>query len=118
MKINPNSADPTTLSFEQAVTDKSSAYYALRLFVTGMSPRSQSAIANTRSLCETYLKGRYGLEVIDIYQYPRAASENQVLGAPTLIKQLPLPLRRFVGDMAKTEKLLAGLDIPRDPKPD
>jgi len=101
----------TIRAFEKAVADKSSRFYVLRLFVTGMSPRSQEAIANVRELCEEHLKGRYELEVIDIYQNPLAASKNQILAAPTLIKELPLPIRKFVGDMTKTEKILAGLDL-------
>ena len=83
----------------------------MRLFVTGMSPRSQEAITNVRELCEKYLKGRYALEVIDIHQHPLSASVNQIIASPTLIKKLPLPLRRFVGDMSKTAKLLMGLDL-------
>lgn len=85
--------------------------YVLRLYVTGMSPRSITAIENIRRICEEHLRGRYELEVIDIYQHPEAAKEAQLLAAPTMIKQLPAPLRRFVGDMSDEEKILAGLDV-------
>jgi circadian clock protein KaiB len=97
--------------FAKAAADKTKLYYVLRLFVVGMSPKSQDAIANVRELCEKYLPGSYELEVVDIHQHPLSASENQILAAPTLIKRLPLPLRKFVGDMSKTEKILAGLDL-------
>ena len=111
MAKKQNSVDEATRAFEKAVADKSKLHYVLRLFVTGMSPKSQEAIANVRDLCEEYLNGIYELEVIDIYQHPKAASENQIVASPTLIKKLPLPLRKFVVDMTKTEKILAGLDL-------
>lgn len=111
MKAKQNRPNKTAGAFEKALADKSKVHYILRLFVTGMTPRSQQAIANIRTLCEEHLKGRYDLEVIDIYQHPRSAGDNQVFAVPTLIKKLPLPIRRFVGDMRKTEKILAGLDL-------
>jgi circadian clock protein KaiB len=85
--------------------------YLLRLFVTGQTPRSVKSIENLRRLCERYLKGRYELEVIDIYQQPALASENQIIAAPTLIKKLPLPLRRLVGDFSNQERVVVGLDL-------
>jgi circadian clock protein KaiB len=85
--------------------------YVLRLFITGLSPRSRLSIENVRNICERYLRGRYKLEVVDIYQDPEAAKSAQIITAPTLIKKLPLPLRRLVGDMTRTEQVLAGLDI-------
>jgi circadian clock protein KaiB len=85
--------------------------YVLRLFITGTTARSARAIANLRRVCEMYLQGRYDLEVIDIYQHPAAASEYQIVAAPTLVRMLPLPLRRIIGDLANEEKVLAGLDL-------
>jgi circadian clock protein KaiB len=85
--------------------------YVLRLFVTGTTPRSARAIANLRRLCEERLKGEYDLEVVDIYQHPEAAKEHQIIAAPTLVKMLPLPLRKIIGDLADEEKVLAGLDL-------
>lgn len=85
--------------------------YHLRLFVTGQSSRSLKSIANLRKLCEKYLKGRYELEVIDIYQQPALASENQIIAAPTLIKRLPLPLRTLVGDFSNQDRVIVGLDL-------
>jgi len=106
-----NKLNKTGREFEKAAVVRSKLFYVLRLFVVGMSPKSQDAITNVRDLCEKYLTGRYDLEVIDIHQHPLSASENQILAVPTLIKKLPLPLRKFVGDMTKTEKILAGLDL-------
>lgn len=89
----------------------SDQHYVLRLYVTGMTPRSITAIENIKRICEEHLQGRYELEVIDIYQHPEAAREAQLLAAPTMIKELPAPLRRFVGDMSDEEKILAGLEV-------
>jgi circadian clock protein KaiB len=85
--------------------------YLLRLYVTGTTPQSIRAIANIKNICEEHLKGRYDLEVIDLYQQPSLAKGEQILAAPTLIKRLPLPLRRIIGDMSGTERVLVGLDL-------
>lgn len=85
--------------------------FVLRLFVTGTTPRSARAIANLRRVCEEHLKGEYDLEVVDIYQHPESARENQIIAAPTLVRMLPLPLRKIIGDLADEEKVLAGLDL-------
>jgi circadian clock protein KaiB len=87
------------------------AEYVLRLFVAGTTTRSVRAIANLRRICEEYLAGRYELEVIDIYQHPELAKKVQIFAAPTLVKELPLPLRQFVGDLSDVDKVLLGLDI-------
>lgn len=83
----------------------------LRLYVTGMTARSTRAVENVRAICEQHLQGRYDLEVIDIYQQPTLARGEQIIAAPTLIKKLPLPLRRVIGDLSSTEKVLLGLDL-------
>jgi circadian clock protein KaiB len=85
--------------------------YVLRLYVTGITPRSTKAILNIKGICEEHLKGRYILEVIDIYQRPQLARDEQILATPTLIKKLPLPLRFLVGDLSDKEKVLIGLDL-------
>ena len=85
--------------------------YVLRLYIAGLTPRSTLAIQNIRKICEEHLKGRYDLQVVDIYQHPTLAEGEQIIAAPTLIKKLPLPLRRFIGDMSDTEKILVGLDL-------
>jgi len=105
----------STAAFEDAVRESDeNQKYTLRLYVTGFTPKSQHAIANVKRICEEHLKGRYELEVIDIYQQPALARGEQIIATPTLIKKIPSPLRRFIGDMADTEKILFGLDlIPR-----
>jgi circadian clock protein KaiB len=85
--------------------------YVLRLYVSGQSPRSILAIDNMRKICAEYLSERYTLEVIDIYQHPEACQEQQIVAAPTLIKVLPRPLRRIIGDLSNTEKVLVGLSL-------
>lgn len=89
--------------------------YVLRLYVSGSTQRSLRAIANIKALCEEHLAGRYELEVIDIYQQPELASQEQLLAAPTLMKVLPLPLRRLVGDLSDEDRVLVGLNLkPRE----
>ena len=85
--------------------------YVLRLFVTGTTPRSTRSIINVRNFCDRFLEGHYELEVVDIYQQPTAAREEQIIAAPTLIKSLPLPLRRLVGDFSDQDRVAAGLDL-------
>jgi circadian clock protein KaiB len=85
--------------------------YVLRLYVTGQTPRSVQSVENLRRLCEKYLKGQYDLEVVDIYQQPALAAEGQIIAAPTLIKTMPLPLRRLVGDFSDKERVVLGLDL-------
>lgn len=85
--------------------------YKLRLFVTGSTPRSTRAIENLRRICDEDLKGLYDLEVIDVYQDPEATREFQVVATPTLVKVLPEPLRRVIGDLSNRERVLAGLNV-------
>jgi circadian clock protein KaiB len=102
----------TTTAFEKAVKAKhGSARYILRLYVAGINPRSSTAIRSVTAICEEHLKDRYELEIIDIYQQPTLAKGEQIIAAPTLIKKLPLPLRKFIGDMANKDRLLVGLDL-------
>ena len=98
--------------FEQnAAASRADEQYVLRLYVTGMTPRSTEAIANIKAICEEHLEGRYSLEVIDIYQHPQLAKEEQIIAAPTLVKKLPAPLRRLVGNLSAKERVLMGLDL-------
>ena len=85
--------------------------YILRLYVAGLTARSSAAIRNLRALCEEHLEARYDLEVIDICEHPETARGEQIIAAPTLVKQLPLPLRRLIGDMSDEKRVLAGLDL-------
>lgn len=88
--------------------------YVLNLFVSGASPNSVRAIVNLKNICETYLQGRYSLEIIDVYQQGIVAKDAQIIALPLLIKKFPLPERRIIGDMSQTKKLLHGLGLEID----
>ena len=88
--------------------------YILRLYITGMTSRSSRAVDNLKAICDEYLEGRYDLEVIDIYQQPVLTKGEQIVAAPTLIKKLPLPMRRIIGDMSNRDRVLLGLDLIRE----
>jgi circadian clock protein KaiB len=85
--------------------------YNLRLYVAGQTPKSIAAIANLKKLCEAHLPGRYTIEVIDLMKDPALAQRDQIVAIPTLIRQLPEPLKRIIGDLSNAEKVLVGLDI-------
>jgi circadian clock protein KaiB len=85
--------------------------YLLKLYVTGMTPKSTLAVDNLKEICDVHLKGRYNLEVIDLYENPALASGEQIIASPTLIRKIPLPLRRIIGNLSNTERVLVGLDI-------
>jgi len=87
--------------------------YTLRLFVTGASPNSSRAISNLKQICETYLKGNYELEIIDVYQQPMIAEREQIIALPMLLKVSPSPQRRLMGDLSDTEKVLIGLGLKK-----
>jgi circadian clock protein KaiB len=91
------------------------ATYLLKLYVTGTSPRAEVAIANLRRICEQELSGQYELQIIDVVKEPQVAEDDRILATPTLIKQLPPPLRRVIGDLSDKEKVLLGLEVRRDP---
>jgi circadian clock protein KaiB len=95
----------------QDASRAATATFVLRLYVAGTTVKSMRAVANVRRLCEQHLAGRYDLEVVDMYQQPELAAREQLFAAPTLIKKLPLPLRRLVGDMSNDQRVLAGLDL-------
>ena len=104
------STDDSRTACEMAGLDDGRKY-VLRLYVAGNTPQSARAIVNIRKICEEHLEGRYVLEVVDLSQNPEQASAKQVIAAPTLVKQLPLPLRRFIGDMSQSKRLIVGLDL-------
>jgi circadian clock protein KaiB len=87
--------------------------YLLRLFISGVTARSQRALANLKQICDEHLEGQYTIEVTDIFQNPEKIAAADIVAAPTLIKQLPLPVRRFVGDLSNREKVLQGLAIQK-----
>lgn len=94
---------------EKEISDKSK--YVLRLYIAGAGAKSSQALANIRAICEQHLAGRYELEVIDLYQNAVLAKGEQIIAAPTLIKKLPSPLRKFIGDMSDVDRILVGLDL-------
>ena len=98
-------------SLEESLSQSTAGTYVLRLYVVGTSPVTTRAVRNIQALCDQHLKGRYDLEVIDITQEREAARKAQLVAAPTLIKELPPPVRKFIGDMSSTEVLLVGLDL-------
>lgn len=104
--------------FEKFINDSEKESYLLKLYVSGTTTQSVRAIDNLKKICDENLKGRYTLEVMDLYQNPHLAKEAQVIAAPTLIKNLPLPVRRVIGDMSNTERVLVALDLKIiEPKP-
>jgi len=89
--------------------------YILRLYVAGQTPKSMTAFANLKKICEEYLEGRYQIQVIDLLKNPQLASGDQILAVPTLVRRLPLPIRKISGDPSNTERVLIGLDLlPRE----
>lgn len=102
----------TTADFESlSENNNKKDTYILRLYVTGSTPQSLRAIKNIRTICEENLKGRYNLEVINLYEHPEIAKTEQIIASPTLVKKLPLPLRRIIGDLSNLEKVLVGMGL-------
>lgn len=102
-------------AMREARTAPALAHYLMHLYITGVTLHSVRAVTNIRKICEEHLKGRYDLEVTDIALYPELAVGDQIIAAPTLIKTWPLPVRRFVGDMSRTDTILIGLNIDTAP---
>lgn len=111
MKAKPTK--PKSTPPETRPAETKSGTFLLCLYVAGQTPRSLAAIANIKKICEEHLQGRYELQVIDLYQQPQLAQGEQIIAVPTLIKKLPAPLRRIIGDMSNTERVLVGLDLRR-----
>jgi circadian clock protein KaiB len=105
MKTKPK-GDPT-----RAATAKPDECWTLRLYVAGQTPKSSAAFDNLQRLCEERLKGHYSIEVIDLLKNPRLAKDDQILAIPTLVRRLPPPVRRIIGDLSNTERVLVGLDL-------
>ncbi|HLH87662.1 MAG TPA: circadian clock KaiB family protein [Xanthobacteraceae bacterium] len=90
--------------------------YNLRLYVAGQTPKSIAAIANLRRVCEQYLAGRYTIDIVDLMRDPGLAQRHQIIAVPTLIRELPEPIRRIIGDLSNTQRVLLGLDIDPGPR--
>ncbi len=90
--------------------------YALKLYVAGQTPKAVRAFANLRKICDEHLEGRYSIEVIDLVENPQLGRGDQILALPTLVRHLPTPIKKIIGDLSNTERVLVGLDIrPRRP---
>jgi circadian clock protein KaiB len=107
----PVKTNAQTKAIIAAAREMEHTRYVLRLYIAGMSPRSAEAIRRVTDFCEKHLASRYELEIVDIYQKPALMKGEQIVAVPTLVKQLPIPLRRFIGDMHDEEKLLFGMDL-------
>lgn len=94
---------------------KKNETYMLRLYVAGQTPRCVSAFANLKKICEEHLAGQYQIEVVDLLENPRLAQGDQILAIPTLVRKLPEPVRKIIGDLSNTERVLVGLDLQPGP---
>jgi circadian clock protein KaiB len=94
-----------------STTEAATAKWDLRLYTAGQSPKSLAALANLKKVCDEHLAGRYSIEVIDLLKNPRLAKDDQIVAIPTLVRKLPEPLRRIVGDLSDTERTLVGLQL-------
>jgi circadian clock protein KaiB len=91
--------------------DRQDGVWNLRLYVAGQTPRSLAAFANLKRLCETHLQGRYSIEVVDLLEHPQLAEGDQIIAIPTLVRQLPPPIKQIIGDLSNEEQTLVGLDL-------
>ncbi len=106
---------PASGQADKATGGAPSRSYCMRLYVAGQTNRSTAALANLKKICDQHLAGRYTIEVIDLMKTPQLARDHQILAVPTLIRQVPEPLRRIIGDLSDTERALVGLDLKRTP---
>lgn len=98
------------------VENEETERWLLRLYVAGQTPRSLTAFSNLKQICEDHLQGRYEIEVIDLTLNPRLAKDDQILALPTLVRRLPAPMRKIIGDLSDTERVLVGLDVRHLPE--
>ena len=106
--IEPNSNSKSGKEkYDLAANDK----WVLRLYVAGQSPKALTAFANLKKICENQLKGKYSIEIIDLLINPQLGNEDQILALPTLVRKLPVPVRKIIGDLSDTERVLVGLDL-------
>ena len=93
------------------MSEKEKEFWELRLYIAGQTPRSLTALANLKKICDEHLAGKYHIEVIDLMKNPQLARGDQILAVPTLVRKLPEPLRKLIGDLSNSEKVLVGLDL-------
>ena len=111
MKATPTKKSRSAGNGQSPSGDGHSTRWNLRLYVAGQTPRSLTAFKNLKDICEEYLKGEYHIEVIDLMENPTLARGDQILAVPTLVRKLPQPIRKIIGDLSNTERVLVGLDI-------
>jgi circadian clock protein KaiB len=111
MKTTPSKKLRRPSNGQPSTNDVDAASWNLRLYVAGQTPRSLTAFKNLKEICEAYLKGKYHIEVIDLMENPTLARGDQILAIPTLVRKLPQPIRKIIGDLSNTERVLVGLDI-------
>ena len=99
---------------EYILNQSENDYYNLKLYVAGHTPKSLQAFANLKKICEEHLQGRYRIEVIDLLENPQLAKGDQILAIPTLVRKLPPPIRKIIGDLSDTERVIVGLDLRRE----
>ena len=105
--------DEDEVSRNEVKTTREASEWVLRLYVAGQTRNSIKAFVNLRRICEEYLEGRHRIELIDLLENPQLAKEHEILAAPTLVRRFPLPVKKIIGDLSKTERVLAGLDLLR-----
>ena len=111
----PAKAKPSKPARTGAARETKSETYVLRLYIAGQTPRSMAALANLKKICEEHLAGQYKLQVIDLLENPQLARGDQILAIPTLVRKLPMPMRRIIGDLSNNERVLVGLDLRSKP---
>ncbi len=104
----------TTGTRKGAAARKAEKEWELKLYVAGQTPKSLAAFANLKEICETHLRGKYRIQVIDLLENPRLAAGDQILAIPTLVRKLPEPIKKIIGDLSNTERVLVGLDLRAD----
>jgi len=114
--MRAKSAARTTAAFTTKAALSDDSRYVLRLYVAGMTPRSMRAITSIKNICDEHLTDRYELDIIDLYQQPVLAKGDQIVATPTLIKRLPAPLRKLIGDLSDVERVLVGLNLKPKPR--
>ena len=113
--MKTNRTKPATPALTGGAREKKLDTYVLRLYVAGQTPKSMTAFDNLKKICEEYLEGRYQIQVVDLLKNPQLASGDQILAIPTLVRRLPKPIRKIIGDLSNTERVLIGLDlVPRE----
>jgi circadian clock protein KaiB len=111
LNTNEDGLDSSAQALEEAMKKSSANRYVLTLYITGATPQSTQALMRIREVCAIHLEGRYDLEVVDIYQQPQLARDAQIVAAPTLVKELPAPLRKLIGNLSDVQRVLVGLGL-------